>query len=121
MVTLHKYRVFIKYCVFFKNSRNFATSPSPTLDQPMTVHIALRALKVSYSDVGEGGVGVNCEKNQFFLNTLYLMESMIGCKLMLRSFFLLLAKTSAFLRYNENNHRQTSPEDRAMRTFDVSM
>ena len=32
--------------------------------------IALRALKVSYSDVGEGGVAVNCEKTQFFLNTL---------------------------------------------------
>ena len=33
--------------------------------------IALRALKVSYSDVGEGAVAVNCEKTQFFLNTLY--------------------------------------------------
>ena len=32
--------------------------------------IALRALKVSYIDVGEGGVAVNCEKTQFFLNTL---------------------------------------------------
>ena len=28
--------------------------------------IALRALKVSYSDVGEGGVVVNCEKNTIF-------------------------------------------------------
>ena len=27
-------------------------------------------LKVSYSDVGEGGVAVNFEKTQFFLNTL---------------------------------------------------
>ena len=34
--------------------------------------IVLRALKVSYSDVGEGGVAVNCEKTQFFLNTLYM-------------------------------------------------
>ena len=34
--------------------------------------IALRALKVSYSDVGEGGVAVNCEKTLFFLNTLYI-------------------------------------------------
>ena len=25
----------------------------------------------SYSDVGEGGLTVNCEKTQFFLNTLY--------------------------------------------------
>ena len=24
------------------------------------------ALKVSYSDVGEGGLAVNCEKNTFF-------------------------------------------------------
>ena len=34
--------------------------------------ITFRALKVSYSDEGEGGVAVNCEKIQFFLNTLYL-------------------------------------------------
>ena len=33
-------------------------------------------LKVSYSDVGEGGVvAVNCEKTQFFMNTLYLIAS----------------------------------------------
>ena len=32
----------------------------------------LRALKVSYSDVEEGRVAVNCEKTQFFLNTLYI-------------------------------------------------
>ena len=32
----------------------------------------LRALKVSYSDVGEGVAAVNCEKTQFFLNTLYV-------------------------------------------------
>ena len=31
----------------------------------------MRALKVSYSYVGEGGVAVNCEKTQFFLDTLY--------------------------------------------------
>ena len=28
--------------------------------------IVLRALKVFYSDLGEGGVAVNCEKNTFF-------------------------------------------------------
>ena len=28
--------------------------------------IALRALKVSYSDVGEGGFAVNCKKNTIF-------------------------------------------------------
>ena len=36
----------------------------------MTVHPhALRALKVSYSDIGEGGVAVNCEKIKSFLNS----------------------------------------------------
>ena len=35
----------------------------------------MRALKVSYSDVGEGGVAVNCEKTQFFLNTLYIYNT----------------------------------------------
>ena len=34
----------------------------------------MRALKVSYSDVGEGGVAVNCENTQFFLNNLYMMS-----------------------------------------------
>ena len=34
--------------------------------------IALRTLKVFYSDVVEGGVAVDCEKGQFFLNTLYI-------------------------------------------------
>ena len=29
----------------------------------------MRALKVSYSDVGEGGVPVNCEKKTIFPNT----------------------------------------------------
>ena len=28
---LDRYRVFMKYCVFSKNSRKFATSPSPAL------------------------------------------------------------------------------------------
>ena len=37
----------------------------------MYTRLASRALKVSYSNVGEGGVAVNCEKTQFFLNTLY--------------------------------------------------
>ena len=33
----------------------------------MTVHcIGLRAFEVSYSDVGEGGVAVNVEKNTIF-------------------------------------------------------
>ena len=39
-----------RYCVFFKNSRKFA----------------LKALKVTYSDVGEGGISVNCKKNTIF-------------------------------------------------------
>ena len=35
--------------------------------QKITSHRnALRALKISYSDVGEGGVAVYCEKNTIF-------------------------------------------------------
>ena len=34
-------------------------------------HCVLTCLKVSYSDVGEGGAAVNFEKTQFFLKTLY--------------------------------------------------
>ena len=45
-------------------------------DCTVYTRIALRALKVSYSDVGEGGVAVNCEKKtQYFLNTLYFMTT----------------------------------------------
>ena len=36
----------------------------------MYTRIALRALEVDYSDIGE--VAVNCEKTQLFLITLYL-------------------------------------------------
>ena len=39
----------------------------------MYTRMALRALKVSYSDEGEGGLAVSCEKKTyFFLNTLYI-------------------------------------------------
>ena len=72
------YRVFIKCCVFPENSRKFATSPSPALGcywlykiLPANGSDCTLALKVSYSDEGEGGVAGNCEKTPFFLNTLY--------------------------------------------------
>ena len=81
------YRVFIKYCVFSKNSRKSATSPSVALGcywlykkitsqlEWLWIRIALRALRVSYSNVGEGGVTVNCEKNTIFPEhpVLYLL------------------------------------------------
>ena len=51
------YRVFIKYRVLQKITSQFA--------------FAFRALKVSYSDIGEEGVAVNCEKTQYLMNTLY--------------------------------------------------
>ena len=35
----------------------------------------MRALKVSYSDVGEEGDAVNCKKTQFFMNTLYILPT----------------------------------------------
>ena len=78
------YRVFIKYCGFFsKNSRKCAASPSPALGcywsykklpaNKSDIRIALRAFMVSYSDVGDGGVAVNCEKKtHFFLDILYI-------------------------------------------------
>ena len=44
----------------------------PPLNEWLYTRVTLRALKVSYSDVGEAGVAVKCEKKQFFLNTLYL-------------------------------------------------
>ena len=70
-----KYGVFIKFCVFSKNSQIFATSPSSPVLDCYVLHkklpanrsdctLALRALKVSYSDdVGEGGVAVTCDKH----------------------------------------------------------
>ena len=41
-------------------------------DEWLYTRIALRALKVSYNDVGEGGIAVNCKKTQIFLNTLFI-------------------------------------------------
>ena len=89
MIHLQKiYRVLLNIVFFSKNSRKFATSPSPALGcyllykklpanrSEYTLALRrVRALKVSYSDVGEGGVVVICEKTQFFLNTLYNMQA----------------------------------------------
>ena len=53
-------------------------------NQPIgvTLHTrnAMRALKVSYGDVGEGGVAVKCEKTIFFLNTLYLLRDIFRAR-----------------------------------------
>ena len=74
------YRVFIKYCVFFSRildnlpplPRQHSAAIGCTKNyQPIGVilytRIALRALNVSCSDVGEGGVAANCEKK----NTIF--------------------------------------------------
>ena len=73
-----------KYCVYFQEFSKvchlFLASTWLLLAvqknyQPIGVTVpshCARALKVSYSDVGEGGVAVNCEKIQFFMNTLYI-------------------------------------------------
>ena len=93
--------------VFFKNSRKFATSPSPALGcywlynknyQPkgVTVHShCVESSEVSYTDVGEGGVAVNCEKTHFFLNNffqIYLYLSFLSIYLYIDflSFFLFI-------------------------------
>ena len=71
-------RMLSKYCVFSKNSRKFSNSPSPALgcywlykklvanrsDGTLSL-LCLRALEVSYSDVGEGRAAVNYEKHNF--------------------------------------------------------
>ena len=44
----------------------------PQITPQLYSRIALSALKVPYSDVGDGGVAVKCEKTHFFLNTLYM-------------------------------------------------
>ena len=51
--------------------------------QPIGVTVlshCVERLKFSYSDVGEGGVPVNCEKTQYFLNTLYLEIRQISAR-----------------------------------------
>ena len=71
----------LNMCVFFLESlqpvprEHWAAIGCTKNYQPIgvTVHShVLRALKVSYSNEGEGGVAGNCEKTQFFLNTLYI-------------------------------------------------
>ena len=71
------YRVFIKYCFFRGILESLPPLPRQHLAsigctknyQPIGVtvytRIALSALKVSYSDVGEGWVTVNSEKHNF--------------------------------------------------------
>ena len=67
-----------------KNSRKFATSLTRQHSaaigctknyQPIGLYTRI-ASRVSYSDVGEGGLAVKCEKTQFFINTLYYITSL---------------------------------------------
>ena len=72
--------MFIKYCVFFPRileslpplpHQHLAAIRCTKNYQPIGVTLHLHCvesfeLKVSYSDVGEGGVAVNCEKNIIF-------------------------------------------------------
>ena len=53
---------------FSMNSRKVATAPSPALGCYLWYKKlqASKALKVSYSNVDEGGVAVNCEKSIIF-------------------------------------------------------
>ena len=95
----------MKYCDFFQEfskvcNLSLASTRLLLVVQKITsqqeglyTRIALRALKVSYSDVGEGGVAVNCEKTQFFMNTLYFL-------LLDKSFFCLI-------RINFDSHMYT--------------
>ena len=80
------YRVFIKYCVFFsKNSRKFATSPSPALGcywlykkLPANRSDCTIALRWElYSDVGE--VAVKCEKHNFSWTPCSFSLSILIC------------------------------------------
>ena len=80
MSTHSMYRVFIKYCVFFSRILE-SLPPFPrqhtaaigctkkllaNMSDCTYTHTVLTALKLSYSDVGEGGVAVNCETNTIF-------------------------------------------------------
>ena len=79
MELINIYRVFIKYCVFFKEFSKFATSTSPALGrywlykkngQPIrvTVHSDVEAKLLFYIQ------GMDCselEKITFLMNTLY--------------------------------------------------
>ena len=85
MINILDYRVCIKYCVLLQefsqvchlslaSTRLLLVVQKNTSQQEwLYTCITLRALKVSYSDVGEGGVAVNCEKTQFLMNTLYYL------------------------------------------------
>ena len=75
---------------FSKNSRKFATSPLPTVGcyllykklpanrNDCTLAFALRALKVSYSDVGEGRVEMNCEKTHLSEQSVCILQVKVG-------------------------------------------
>ena len=86
---LNKYRVFIKYCVFFPNNSQ-SLPPLPLASTRLLLVVPKRPANRSDTEhlhwvesfegllqwyVGEGRVAVNCEKTQFFLNTLYVIWS----------------------------------------------
>ena len=97
---LRSYRVLIKYCVFLQklqllprqHSAAIVCTKMTSQQERLYTRIASRALKVSYSDVGEGGVAVNCEKTQFFLNTLYIKS--FGTEIRLHVYIFLQARIS---------------------------
>ena len=62
------YRVFIKYCVFSKNSRLLLVVQKNHQPIGVTVHShCAESFECSYSDdVGDGWVAVNCEKKHSF-------------------------------------------------------
>ena len=60
--------------------------------------IALRALKISYSDVCERGVAVNCKKTHFFLNSLYMRSMYV-----LKSYLLPDWQTDSVITQRLNN------------------
>ena len=71
--------MFIKYCVFCHLSLAstrllLVVQKIPANRSDCTLVLRWKALKVFYSDVREEGVAVNCEKTQFFLNTLYMLS-----------------------------------------------
>ena len=79
-MALRNYRVFIKYCFFFRGFSkvcfvSLASTRLLLVVQKIPANRSDCTLACVQSFEGGGGVAVNCEKTQFFLNTLYLSFS----------------------------------------------
>ena len=82
----------------------------------------LRAIKVSYSDVGEGGVAVNCERKTVFPEHPVVYADVLYCTLCIKSLLLSLYNLgiSAPCERSQKCHQLKSKSQLAISNLDIN-